>query len=148
MSIRIDIISSDEEILNASKNELISEEYEVVVFDSPDKALNSQKNIKSRVVIADQDLNSITGLDFLKKVEAVNPDSIRILLMNTPDLATATKVVNDGIAKKILPSPWSQNELKHAVQEALNMMEDYFAKRSLQEQVNEEKDELEKWKNR
>ena len=145
MSILIDIVSCDSEVLNVSKKELASEEYEIRMFKNPEKALESIIKSESQVIIADQDLNTISGLGFLKQVEAANPDSIRILLMNTPDLKTATQVVNDGIAKKIIPSPWSENELKRAVKDSLELMEDFFSKKSLHNQVHEEKEELEKW---
>jgi hypothetical protein len=63
------------------------------------------------------DLNA-SGTEFLTRVKALYPDTIRIVLSGYTDLATVTGVINEGAIYKFLTKPWNDDALRHDIRQA------------------------------
>jgi len=139
------IVIQDNKILNILGSFFIKQGYEVIKFYNPEKALFSLKKNTPQVVIGDQDFKMMSGVRFLKKVEEFSPLCVSILLMRNTDLDVAMSVVNEGIARKIIPSPWTSEDILKAVEEGFSIHKLQQENRRIQPGIMEEKKELERW---
>ncbi|MDD5669747.1 MAG: response regulator, partial [Candidatus Omnitrophica bacterium] len=71
------------------------------------------------LVISDNRLPDMIGIDFLVKVRQLYPDTIRILITGYPDLDSAIHAINKGQVYRFIPKPWENDELNLTVRQAL-----------------------------
>jgi len=60
----------------------------------------------------------MTGVEFLRKVKASYPDTVRIVLSGYTDLQSITDAINEGAIYKFMTKPWNDEELKAVIAEA------------------------------
>src|SRR3978361_6104 len=73
------------------------------------------------VIITDQRMPGMTGIEFLESILTVYPDTIRILLTGFSDLNAVMDAINRGQVYKYLVKPWQNDELKLYIQNALEI---------------------------
>jgi DNA-binding NtrC family response regulator len=78
------------------------------------------------VIITDQRMPGMTGIEFLESILAIYPDTIRILLTGFSDMNAVMDAINRGQVYKYLVKPWQNDELKLYIQ---NAMEIYHLRR-------------------
>lgn len=70
------------------------------------------------IIITDQRMPQMTGVEFLEEVIKVNPDPMRILLTGYADMSAVVEAVNKGKIFHYLSKPWSEEELDETIQRA------------------------------
>ncbi len=75
------------------------------------------------VIVSDQRMPEMTGVEFLKIVKTRYPNTVRIVLSGFTELHSVTEAVNEGAVYKFLTKPWNDNELRNAIDEALKRKE-------------------------
>ncbi|HEY9197490.1 MAG TPA: response regulator [Mucilaginibacter sp.] len=75
------------------------------------------------VVITDQLMPDTTGLEFLESVLPQYPGTVRILLTGFSDINIAIEAINRRLIYKYMVKPWQNEELKIAVQNAMEVYE-------------------------
>jgi DNA-binding NtrC family response regulator len=78
------------------------------------------------VIVTDQRMPGMTGIEFLESVIPIYPDTIRILLTGFSDVNAVMDAINRGQVYKYLVKPWADEELKMYIQ---NAMEIYHLRR-------------------
>jgi DNA-binding NtrC family response regulator len=73
------------------------------------------------VIITDQRMPGMTGIEFLESILAIYPDTIRILLTGFSDMNAVMDAINRGQVYKYLVKPWQNEELKLYIQNALEI---------------------------
>ncbi|WCT14516.1 response regulator [Mucilaginibacter jinjuensis] len=73
------------------------------------------------VIITDQRMPMMTGIEFLESILPVYPDTIRILLTGFADINAVMDAINRGQVYKYLVKPWHNEELKMYIQNALEI---------------------------
>ena len=73
------------------------------------------------VIITDQRMPGMTGIEFLESILTVYPDTIRILLTGLSDMSAVMDAINRGQVYKYLVKPWQNDELKLYIQNALEI---------------------------
>jgi DNA-binding NtrC family response regulator len=73
------------------------------------------------VIITDQRMPGMTGIEFLESILAIYPDTIRILLTGFSDMNAVMDAINRGQVYKYLVKPWQNDELKLYIQNALEI---------------------------
>src|SRR6201996_2369570 len=73
------------------------------------------------VIITDQRMPGMTGIEFLESILAVYPDTIRILLTGFSDMNAVMDAINRGQVYKYLVKPWQNDELKLYIENALEI---------------------------
>lgn len=71
------------------------------------------------VVVADNLMPGMTGVELVRKIKDCSPDTIRILLSGHSDLDAVLHALNDGEVFRFLLKPWAENELRATVNLAL-----------------------------
>jgi len=73
------------------------------------------------VIITDQRMPGMTGIEFLESILPIYPDKIRILLTGFSDINAVMDAINRGQVYKYLVKPWQNDELKVYIENALEI---------------------------
>ena len=103
----------DEERIVKSLRLIFLDKYEVLTATDPEAALDLVSAQQVDVVVSDQRMPKVTGVEFLAKVKAISPKSVRILLTGYSDLDAIMDSVNKGEVFRYVQKPW-ENEKLHA----------------------------------
>jgi len=113
------IVDDEENIIKTMIRTLRDDGYRIVTALSGEEGLSKLKKHEVDLVISDQKMPGMSGLEFLKKVRVTYPDILCIMLTAYGDIDTALAAINDvGIYKFIL-KPWDQVELRITIKRAL-----------------------------
>ncbi|MCX7773745.1 MAG: response regulator, partial [Clostridia bacterium] len=110
----------------------------VIAFNNPSEALKSisENKLEIDLVISDFIMAEMNGIEFLKVLKEISPDTVSILLTGYADKQNAIKSINEIGIFYYMEKPWDNNDLVRIIQNALE-------KKSLTEQLNAKVRELE-----
>lgn len=97
---------------------LLQREFEVHTAVSAQEALQLLKSHDFDVVVSDQRMPEVSGVEFLQKVRTVAPRSMRILLTGYCDLDAMVRSVNESEVFRFINKPWDIKELPKLIAEA------------------------------
>ena len=103
-----------------------------------------QENI--HVIITDQRMPEMTGVEFLKEVLKFNEESIRVLLTGYADIDALTSAINEGQIYQYLKKPWDENELHKIIQEGYQLYLKNKKNEELSEKLDKSYEELQRLK--
>jgi len=112
------LVDDEPSILNALKRVLRSEDYHVLVACSGEEGLEVLAQNKVQVVVSDQRMSSMSGIEFLSRVKELYPDTVRMVLSGYTDLETVTEAINKGAIYHFLSKPWDDEILKEFIRTA------------------------------
>jgi signal transduction histidine kinase len=98
------------------------EDIEVVTTTSPLEALRLAQSYQPHVIVSDQLMPEMTGVELLARLAESQPSSIRIMLTAFPQLSAVLRAVNDGQIYKFLTKPCDHDELRAIVRSALRTL--------------------------
>jgi signal transduction histidine kinase len=73
------------------------------------------------VVLTDQRMPGMTGIELLEKVEAEYPDAIRLLITAYSDLQAAEDAINRGHVRRYMRKPWEPEVLRAELRDAIDL---------------------------
>jgi len=117
---RILMVDDEERILTALKS-IFRLRYHVFATTDGNKALEFMKKYQMHVVISDQRMPIMTGVELLRQAREISPASVRILLTGYSDLASIVGSINDGQVYRFISKPWDNKELQQTVAEAVTI---------------------------
>lgn len=115
------LVDDEANILSALKRLLRSSGYQILTATSGQEALQLLPQHPVDLVISDQRMPHMTGVDFLRQVKTLYPDTIRIVLSGYTELDSVTSAINEGAIYKFLTKPWEDDQLKAHITEALRI---------------------------
>ncbi|MDR3159078.1 MAG: response regulator [Zoogloeaceae bacterium] len=95
--------------------------YRVLSAINGQDALRLLKDNPVQVIISDQRMPQMTGVEFLRQARAISPASVRILLTGFSDLRAIIDSVNEGEVFRFLNKPWGNAELLAVVKDAMDV---------------------------
>lgn len=115
------LVDDERNILNALERLLRSEERRIFIAETATQGWERLKETEGvDLVISDNRLPDVSGIDFLVKVRQLYPDTIRILITGYPGLDSAIEAINKGQVYRYIPKPWENKELKLVIKQALD----------------------------
>jgi serine/threonine protein kinase len=117
---RILVVDDEERILTALKS-LFRMRYHVFTTTDGNKALDFIKRYNIHVIISDQRMPIMPGVELLRQAREISPHSVRILLTGYSDLASIVGSINDGEVYRFISKPWNNPELQQTVAEAVTI---------------------------
>lgn len=117
------LLVDDEEANVRLLKRVLSDEYDTVEALSGQEGLNLLKEHDISLIITDQRMPGMTGVQLLKESLAVRPDAMRILLTGYTDVQALIDAINSGHVYKYVPKPWDRDELKVTVKRAIETYE-------------------------
>ncbi len=110
-------VDDEERILNALRS-VFRNQYNVFTASSGPEAMEFLKRFRPHVVISDQRMPEMTGVEFLRQVKDFAPQTVRILLTGYSDLASIVGSINDGEVFRFISKPWDNAEIQKTIGEA------------------------------
>lgn len=92
--------------------------FEVFTSTNPAEALEIIKNNSIHVVVSDQRMPQMQGVEFLSQVRELSPNTVRILLTGYSDLTAIIGSVNAGEVFRFINKPWNHQEIKKIISTA------------------------------
>ena len=93
-------------------------DYEVFLSLNGHSALEVMRNQEIDVILADQRMPEISGVEFLQKAIKLQPDAMRILITGYTDIETIVQAINQGKVFYYINKPWEPDELRIIVKRA------------------------------
>lgn len=118
------ILCIDDEQHNLDTLErVLRTQYEVIGALSGKEALTLIEEHEFALIISDQKMPEMTGVQFFKKAKSKRPDAIRILLTGFTDLESTIRAINLGEIYRYLTKPWDPKELLATVEQAVEVQQ-------------------------
>jgi response regulator RpfG family c-di-GMP phosphodiesterase len=117
------IVDDEPVVLSALKETLEREKYHVVACASPLKALAIVGERDFSVIISDQKMPEMLGLDFLIESRKLRPHASRVLITAVLSLPTIIDAINRGEIFRFVAKPWLREELLVTVRNAIQRHE-------------------------
>jgi len=109
-------------------------QYEIYTALSAKEGLKILENIPVHVILADQKMPEITGVEFFKSIKYSFPDPIRILLTGYNEISPLADAINHGDIYRYVTKPWGELELHNSI---INAYDAYKSKIDLRNKVAE-----------
>src|SRR5690606_36302052 len=90
--------------------------YKVYTAISGTAAIDIIQNKPIDIIITDQRMPEMTGVEFLEEVIKINPSPMRVLLTGYTDMGAVIDAINKGKIFHYLNKPWSEEELDETIQ--------------------------------
>ena len=112
------LVDDEHHILSALKRLFRRENYQVLTANSGPEALEVLALHPVQVIISDQRMPEMSGIELLSKVKNLYPNTVRMILSGYSELGTVTDAINQGAVWKYLSKPWDDESLKEEVRKA------------------------------
>jgi YesN/AraC family two-component response regulator len=93
----------------------------VLMADSGHAAINILKDEKVDLIISDQRMPKMSGLELLSKIKKDHPSMVRVMLTGFADLQLALDAINQVEVHRLLLKPYSKDQITTTVQELLEL---------------------------
>jgi len=117
---RVLFVDDEERILTALKT-IFGSRYDVMTAANGADALEVISRGKIPVIVSDQRMPGMLGVELLRRAREISPQSVRILLTGYSDLASIVGSINEGEVYRFISKPWDNQELQQALAEAVEI---------------------------
>ena len=139
------LVDDEENIIRSLIRVLRRDGYHILKANSGVKGLQIlEENPGVGVIVSDQRMPEMTGVQFFSKVREKYPDTVRMVLSGYTDLNTVTEAINQGAIYKFLTKPWEDELLRSNIEEAFRYYELGKENERLTQELKEANAELEK----
>src|SRR5262245_62887310 len=112
------LVVDDERDVCDSVHDLLRRTFKVLKAKNAEEGLKIMKEQEVHIIMTDQRMPKITGVELLSSVRSGHPQAVRMLFTGFADLDSVIAAINQGHIFKFLRKPWQPDELEQAVLEA------------------------------
>jgi putative two-component system response regulator len=98
---------------------VLGDDYETFAAQSGQEGLEILKDENVALIITDQRMPGMSGVQVLEASQKIRPDAIKILLTGYTDIQALIDAINSGNVYKYIQKPWDAEDLKLTVKRAL-----------------------------
>ncbi|WP_346354741.1 HD domain-containing phosphohydrolase [Azotosporobacter soli] len=113
------IVDDEENILHAIKRLLSSQPYLLKCTTNHQEALDFLRHETVDVLISDQRMPHMSGMELLGQAKLISPSTVRILLTAYSDFEVMVSAINEGLLFHYISKPWNDESFKESIQKAL-----------------------------
>jgi CheY-like chemotaxis protein len=117
------MVDDEANILASLKRLLRRDGYNILAANSGQEGLELLAAHDVDVIISDQRMPGMTGVEFLRTAKGTHPNTVRIVLSGYTELQSVTDAVNEGSIYKFLTKPWDDELLREHIAEAFRHKE-------------------------
>jgi len=121
MTYKILFVDDEKDILSSMRRLLMEDRYEILTAESGIEALELLKKGPVDLIVSDQKMPKMSGVEFLQRSKEYSPDSIRIVLTGYADVNAAIDSINKGNVYRYITKPWNNDELRSTIRNALEL---------------------------
>jgi response regulator RpfG family c-di-GMP phosphodiesterase len=112
------LIVDDEPDVCDSVHDLLRREFRVLKAHSGQEGFRLMQEEEVHIIMTDQRMPQVSGVELLTRVKARNPQAVRMLFTGYADLESIIAAINQGHVYQFLKKPWQPEELVEAVRQA------------------------------
>lgn len=109
----------DESRILLSLRAIFRADYDVTTAEGGAKALEVLRQERFEVVVSDQRMPDVPGVEVLRAARELQPQAIRMLLTGYSDLNAIIASINEGEIFRFIPKPWTNSELRETIAAAV-----------------------------
>ena len=129
------LVDDEDSILSSLRRTLRREAYQVLTANGGQAGLDELARSRVDVIVSDQRMPGMSGVEFLRRAKELYPDTVRVVLSGYADLQSITDAINEGAIYKFLSKPWDDDMLKAEIEEAFRRKALHDENRRLNQQV-------------
>lgn len=135
------LVDDEQENINLLVN-ILGEEYALYEARDGRSALEILKRHPIDLILTDQRMPGLTGVELLERVREMRPDCVRMLVTAYPDVNNAIQAINRGHVNRYVAKPFDSRELRLAIAQELRHQDVVRANARLNEEKARMVDEL------
>lgn len=112
------VVDDEPEVCN-SVYHLLHRNYDVLRAHSAAEASELLEQHDVQIIMTDQRMPEVTGVEMLTQLKPSYPDAVRILFTGFADINSVIAAINQGHVYRYLSKPWQPEELESVVADAL-----------------------------
>ena len=117
------LIVDDEPANLRALERLLRDDYTVLTAQSGVEALSLLEQHDVALIVTDQRMPGMTGIELLDKTVPLRPHMVRILLTGYTDVSALIQAINSGNVYRYLTKPWDNDDLRMTVSRAVEHYE-------------------------
>jgi two-component system response regulator HupR/HoxA len=117
------LIVDDEPAILESLELTLGSDYRVLTAGSGEEGLEILRREEVALIISDQVLPTLSGVEFLEQTIEICPQAIRMMLTGYADIGSLARAINEGQIYRYIAKPWEPDEVRLNVKRALESYE-------------------------
>jgi response regulator RpfG family c-di-GMP phosphodiesterase len=140
----INVLYVDDEVNNLrSFKATFRREFKVYIAESAKEGLEILEEKDVEIIISDQRMPEMTGVEFFEKLTEENPDPIRILLTGYSDIDAVIGAINKGRVYHYITKPWDERYLRNIINNSFEIFRLRAENKRLMEELKLSNEQLE-----
>ena len=135
------LIVDDEPDMLDSLRSLLRYDFAVYTAGSGAEGIALLQKREIHVVMTDQRMPEMTGVDFLKKAHTEHPEAVRVIFTGYADIDAVVDAINQGNVFRYVTKPWDPEQLIATLQEAGEQYDLILERRRLLEDLKKNEEE-------
>ena len=131
------LVDDEPNILKALTRLFREQHVNILTANNAEEALEIIKKEQIQLLISDNLMPGMTGVELIKKVKEISPDTLRIILSGHSDMDAILDAVNHGEAYRFILKPWNDIDLKLTLNIALAQYKLIADNKSLEKELFE-----------
>ncbi len=116
---KIHVLYLDDEAHNLNSfRAYFRRKYDIITTLSPAEAEEILEKQDIHIILADQRMPGITGVEFFEKIRQLYPDPMRILITGYTDINAAIDAINKGEVFRFIGKPWDHDHVENTIGQA------------------------------
>ncbi len=137
------LVVDDEPDLVQSVKDLLRFDYKVLGATRASEGLRIMSAEPVQIVMSDQRMPEMSGVEFLSRLKATHPDTVRLLFTAYADLTAVIDAINEGNVYRYISKPWVPDELRSVLKQALEYHLLMVERKRLLDEVSQKNAQLE-----
>jgi response regulator RpfG family c-di-GMP phosphodiesterase len=101
---------------------LFQDNYDIHIAESASAGLELMREHEIDIVISDQRMPEMTGVEMLKRVRSEFPQAFRIIVTGFADIEAVVDSINEGHVYHFFSKPWDEQKVQNVIDRALEIM--------------------------
>jgi response regulator RpfG family c-di-GMP phosphodiesterase len=141
---KILFVDDEEDVLNSLKRQFRKDDFKMYIALGGEEALRILSEMKIHIIISDERMPGMSGIELLHKVKKLYPETIRIILSGYADTNSIINAINKGEVYRFVSKPWSKESLLQVIDESFAQIEVNENTKKYMEKIIEENRKLQK----
>jgi signal transduction histidine kinase len=138
------LVVDDEPDVVKSVQDLLRYDYKVLGATRAREAIKLMQDNEIAVVMSDQRMPEMSGVEFLRRARTDHPDAVRLLITGYADIRAVIDAINEGNVYRYITKPWDPDELQTVIREAIERYDLLVERKRLIGELNRKNAELQK----
>jgi len=117
------LVDDEPHVIAALRRLLRPDGYQLLGASSGAEALQMLAGNPVDIIVADQRMPDMTGVEFLRQAKVLYPQTIRIVLSGHGEMQSVTDAINEGAVYRFLTKPWDEAQLRSFIDQAFRHKE-------------------------